>query len=63
MEAESVRTGRTGVGDGCDVAGTDVWIGKEAVTSSVAETGVLCWAQEERTEMSVVIANRLKVSL
>jgi hypothetical protein len=56
MEAESVRTGRTEVGDGCDV-----WVGKEAVTGSVAETGVLCWAHAERKETRVVMANRLEV--
>jgi hypothetical protein len=40
MEAESVSIGRTGVRDGGDIAGTDVWVGKEAVTGSVAEADV-----------------------
>jgi hypothetical protein len=62
MDPESLSTGRAGVGEECDVAGTDVWIGNEVVVGSVAETDVLCSSQAERTEMNVVIANRLLVS-
>ena len=61
MEAESVNTGRTGVGNGGDGADTDVWIGKEVFTGSVAETDGLSHAQAGRTDKNVVIASRLKV--
>jgi hypothetical protein len=63
MEAESVSTGKTGVEDECAVTGTSVWVRKEAVIGSVTETGVLCWAQADRTEMNVVIVNILEIRL
>jgi hypothetical protein len=63
MEAESVSTGRTGVRVASGATGTVVWFDKGAVTISVAETGILCWAQAERKETRVAIANRLEARL
>jgi hypothetical protein len=59
VEAESVSTGRTEVGAGCDIASTDAWVGKATVTSAVAETDVLCVSQAEKMEMNIAIAIRL----